>query len=126
MREIDPDELRATTSEGFVRWHLRPGAVTRAWVDEGATVVEAVGERSTVPADSRVLTALGRPEPLTALLEAVAEVVPAPDRLTVPVEEADQAPWRHAEHRHWYWLYADRPVPPPRVPVAEVTAADDI
>ena len=126
MREIDPHELRATSQEGFVRWHLRPDAVTRAWVSDGATVVEAVGERSTVAPDSRVLTCLGPAAALAPLLQAVAGAVPRPDRLTVPVALADGAPWQHAEHRDWCWMYADRPVPPPRVPVEEVTGAEEI
>lgn len=126
MREIDPAELRATSSEGFVRWHLRPDSVTRAWVRDGATVVEAVGERPTVPADSRVLTCLGRPESLATLMQEVAAVVAPPDRLTVPVGLADAAPWQHAESRHWCWMYADRPVPGPRVPVEAVTDAREI
>jgi ribosomal protein S18 acetylase RimI-like enzyme len=126
VREIDPDELRATTREGFVRWHLRPDAVRRAWVGDGATVVEAVGERSTVPADSRVLTCLGPARSLVPLMRAVAGEVDAPDRLTVPAEVADEAPWQHAVRHHWCWMYADRPVPAPRMPVVPVTDAGEI
>ena len=124
MREIDPDELQAASTEEFLRWHLRPSAVTRAWVADGATVVEAVGERPTVPARSRVLTCLGPDDALRPLMRAVAEVVEPPDRLSVPAQVADDAPWEHAESWTWCWMYADRPAPEPRTEVVACTDAD--
>ena len=126
MREIDADELRATSTEEFVRWHLRPSAVTRAWVADGATVVEAVGERPTVPAGSRVLTCLGPADALRSLMRDVAEVVEPPDRLSVPAGLAADAPWEHAESWTWCWMYADRPAPEPRVEVVACTDAEEI
>ncbi len=126
MREIDAAELRATTGERFVRWQMRPEAVRRAWVSDGATVVEAVGERANVPPGSRVFTCLGAPESLVPLMHAVAGAADAPQRLTLPVEMTDRAPWRHAESWQWRWMYADGPVPDPRVPVVEVSDPTEI
>lgn len=122
MREIDEDELTATTEELFVRWQMRRGGVRRAWVDPGATVVEHVDERAGVPADSRAFTCLGGAAALVPLMHAVAAATEPPDRLSVPHQVADDAPWRHRESWHWCWMYADRPVPEPRV---AVVACDD-
>ncbi|MBA3782521.1 MAG: GNAT family N-acetyltransferase [Nocardioides sp.] len=126
MREIDGDELRATSDERFVRWQMKPEALKRAWVSDGATVVEAVGERASLPPGRRVFTCLGDATSLVPLMHAVAAVADAPQRLTLPVELADEAPWRHAESWQWRWMYADGPVPEPRVPVVEVTDAAEI
>lgn len=116
----------ATSDERFVRWQMNHRAVTRAWVGAGATIVENTGERPGVPAASRGFTCLGPAESLVPLMHAVAEVAEAPRRLTVPVELAEGAPWQHAESWLWRWMYADRPVSAPRVPVVELADAAEI
>ncbi len=126
MREIDAAELLATSDETFVRWQMSVRTVTRAWVDDGATVVENTGERSNLPPRSRGFTCLGPAEALVPLMHSVAAVADAPHRLSVPVELAADAPWQHTESWQWRWMYADRAVPDPRVPVVEVDDATEI
>ena len=125
MREIDATELMATSDQAFVRWQMSSRGVTRAWVGDGATVVENLGGRSRLPPGGRVYTCLGTPEALVPLMNRVAECADAPDRLTVPVEVANSAPWRHSESWLWRWMYAAAPVPAARVPVVELDDAVD-
>ncbi|WP_426246829.1 GNAT family N-acetyltransferase [Nocardioides sp. LHG3406-4] len=126
MREIDGDELTATSTERFVRWQMRPARVTRAWVAAGATIVEHASERWDVPPGSRAFTCLGEAEPLVALMRDLASAIEPPDRLSVPVEVADASPWRQDESWLWRWMYADRPGPEPRVEVVECSDPDEI
>jgi ribosomal protein S18 acetylase RimI-like enzyme len=128
VREIGVEELFATTTHPLVRHHLDPALTRRAWVSDGATVVDGSRSRSERSDPGPSFICLGPPASLDPLMTSVAATVPPPWRLNVELTSYDAVPgaWRQREHHEWHWMLTRTPPPAPEGAVEEVTSAVEI
>ncbi len=106
MREIGVDELLATSDIPFVRHHLDPRSVQRAWARGGARVVDGTVSRWVDTPPGPVRTCLGPVDELAALCADVHAAHGAPWRITAERASYDVLPvaWRGAATNTWDWM----------------------
>ena len=106
MHEIGVDELRATSDIPFVRHHLDPRSVQRAWARGGARVVDGTVSRWVDAPPGPVRTCLGPIDELARLCADVDAAYGPPWRITVDRASYDVLPvaWRGGETNTWDWM----------------------
>lgn len=128
MREVDVDGLRAASADPVVHHHLDLRRVRRAWVVDGAAVVQHGVSWADAPADALALLCVGPADVLGGLMAEVARVEPHPWRVVAEAAAEPLLPvgWRPATPRSWHWMTTRRP--PERLAgedLVEVVGAED-
>jgi GNAT superfamily N-acetyltransferase len=130
VREVDVDGLLEATADPMVHHHLDLRHLRRAWVGDGAVVVQHGVSWADAPADALALLCLGPPGALDDLVARVARVVPEPWRVVAETGSETALPpgWRPAEPRRWHWMTTRRAPEPVsgEDAVVEVTAAEAV
>jgi GNAT superfamily N-acetyltransferase len=131
MREIDLDELFATTSDPFVRHQVDPATATRAWVRGDAVVISGGRARPGEVPVGPVYTCLGPVAGLAALMRHVAAVARPAWRVTNVTESDPHVPpqWHRPAPHRWHWMLTSK-LPdahaPTGIDVDDVTDPDEI
>lgn len=126
VREMDGAELRRAYDDPYVRHHLDPDSVVRAFVEGAAAVVEY---RSPLPiADGHLLTALGPATDLSRLVPQVVDMVEVPSRISFPAAAVAALPgkWRPDPQKQWHWMLTDAMPPGPRIAVEQLVDDDEV
>ena len=118
MREVTLSELVELVDDPFVRRQVSASSFTTAWVAGEAAVVAAPSRRNLGP--GAAYTCVGPAADLDPLLASVAEVAPAPARVSVDKHSFGALPWRVPSCHVWDWMLCDTPPPPPLLEVVEV------
>ena len=128
MEEIGVDELLAGSDIPFVRHHLDPSTVQRAWSRGGARVVDGTVSRWVDAPPGPVRTCLGPTDELARLCADVDAAHGPPWRATT--EQASYAAlpaaWRGPDPHTWHWMTTRHPPSPEIGSIRVRDVSDDV
>ncbi len=128
MEEIGAGDLVAGSDIAFLRHHLDPRSVQRAWSLGGARVVDGTVSRWADTPPGPVRTCLGPVDDLVRLCAEVHAAHGAPWRVTVERACVDALPeaWRASRPATWHWMATRRAPAAASGPVRVAEVSDDV